>query len=69
MQQINKIEDNKQAIMTKDASKDLSDSKNIIQTASVIDSVSSSSTDGFWTRLIGIPARGIKSLISIFYDF
>ena len=41
----------------------------IIQTASALDSIDSSSTKSFWSRAINIPVQGIKSLIRMFYDF
>ena len=41
----------------------------IVQTASVIDSVSSSSSAGFMSKLIDIPIKRIKSFVRIFYDF
>lgn len=41
----------------------------IIQIASVMNAVISTSTSNFWANLIDIPIKSIKSLIHIFYDF
>jgi len=67
--QINKTENVKEADITIDTNKDLSDNKDIIQTASVIDSISSSSTRGFWSKLLDIPIKSVKSFAHVFYDF
>ena len=44
-------------------------SENINQTATVLDSVNSPPSKGFWSKLIDIPVNGIKSFVHIFYNF
>ncbi|MFA5651804.1 MAG: PKD domain-containing protein [Candidatus Paceibacterota bacterium] len=43
--------------------------KDMIQTASVMEAVNSSSTKGFWAKIIDIPVKSIKSFVRTFYDF
>jgi hypothetical protein len=68
-QQINETESLKKVDLTKDINKDSSDNMDIIKTASVIDSVNSTSTKSFWSKLIDVPFRGIKAFARLFYDF
>jgi len=42
---------------------------NINEVATVSEAISSSSTKGFWSKLIDIPIKGIKSFVGIFYNF
>jgi hypothetical protein len=46
-----------------------SNEEDVMQLASVAMAGNSSSTKGFWTKLIAIPVNGIKSIIHIFYNF
>ena len=46
-----------------------SDNNDIVQTASALQSVDSTSSKSFWSKLIDIPIDGIKSFVRIFYDF
>ena len=41
----------------------------IVQTASVMNSAVSSSTKGFWSKLIDIPSNTVKTIAHMFYDF
>ncbi len=43
--------------------------KGITESASVLESVNSSSTKSFWAKLIDIPVKGVKSFVRMFYDF
>ncbi|MFH0755142.1 MAG: PKD domain-containing protein [bacterium] len=48
--------------------KNLSDEK-IIQTASVVNSINSSSTNNFWSKIIDNPIKNVKSFFHRFYNF
>ena len=52
-----------------DTSEALLQGGDVDQTASVLDSVNSSSTSGFWSKLINVPVNGVKSLVHMFYNF
>ena len=70
-QRINKTEKVTEADITKVVDKDLPVNKGIVQLTSVIDTeaINASSTGGFWSKLVDIPVRGVKSFARIFYDF
>ncbi len=68
--QIDKKE--KDSIPTNDLGKNSpnnSNSQNLTQVASALDSTSFSSNKGFWSKLINVPVNGVKSFLRIFYDF
>ncbi|MBA4318433.1 MAG: hypothetical protein C0412_08535 [Flavobacterium sp.] len=67
-QRINKIKKAKE-VDTINNTNDLPDNEDVAQTASVLDSINSSPTKTFWSKLIDIPAKSIKSFAHVFYDF
>lgn len=66
--EINKYENTKAVNQIESSSAGPSDSNDIIQTASVLEAVSSSSSS-FWSKLIDVPVESIKSFAHIFYNF
>jgi hypothetical protein len=56
-------------VVFEDINNDLIDNKNIPQTATVLNSIDSSSTKNFWSKLIDIPINSFKSILYMFYDF
>ena len=62
----------KETLITKTVDKNevqITDKSDTIKTADVLDSVNSSSTNGFWYRFINFPINGVKSFAHMFYDF
>jgi hypothetical protein len=45
-----------------------SSSTNNIKTATVLESVNTKETKGFWKNFFGLPSRGIKAITRVFYD-
>jgi len=68
-QQINKNEEIKETDKTRSVGDNLSNNDYIDQTASIANFVKSSSTVSFWSKLIDIPVKNLKSVARTFYDF
>jgi hypothetical protein len=68
-QEVNQTENTGLIEVVKD-NNDASGSENgTNQTASVLETVNSTSTNGFWSKLIDFPIKSIKSFAHIFYNF
>ncbi|MFH1455122.1 MAG: PKD domain-containing protein [bacterium] len=67
-QSFNKTEKTKEVHITNNAD-NLSDNEVVAQTALVLDSVNSSSSKNFWSKLIDIPVNSIKTFAHMFYNF
>jgi hypothetical protein len=68
-QQTNNAETIVKSDLTNVSDNSSSSDEGSLQVASVAESINSSSTKSFWTQLIDIPVRSIKSFAHVFYDF
>ena len=52
-----------------DNNENLQNTKKVTQTATVLESENLATTSSFWSKVVSLPASGIKSFAHLFYDF
>ena len=56
-------------VVQNDNNENLQNTKKVTQTATVLESENLATTSSFWSKVVSLPASGIKSFAHLFYDF